>query len=85
VRVNSLHGQGVKRLAEGLRVDARAPDGVVEAFSLPGAGFNVCLQWHPEWLAHENPVSQRLFAAFGEACRAHRTRRLGTQSAGAAA
>lgn len=71
VRVNSLHGQGVKRLAEGLRTEALAPDGVVEAFSRPGAGFNLCLQWHPEWLAHENPVSQRIFEAFGQACAAH--------------
>lgn len=69
VRVNSLHGQGVKRLAPGLQPEALAPDGVVEAFSRPGAGFNLCLQWHPEWLAHENPVSQRIFEAFGQACR----------------
>lgn len=75
--VNSLHGQGVKRLAPGLRVEARAPDGVVEAFSKPGAGFNLCLQWHPEWLAASNPVSQRIFEAFGQACRAHRAARLG--------
>jgi len=75
VHVNSLHGQGVKRLAPGLRVEARAPDGVVEAFSRPGAGFNLCLQWHPEWLAHENPVSQRIFEAFGQACRSHREAR----------
>ena len=75
VRVNSLHGQGVKQLAPGLRVEARAPDGIVEAFSWPGVGFNLCLQWHPEWLAHENPVSQRIFEAFGQACRAHREAR----------
>lgn len=75
VRVNSLHGQGVKRLAEGLRTEALAPDGVVEAFSRPGAGFNLCLQWHPEWLAHENPVSQRIFEAFGQACRQRRNER----------
>ena len=75
VQVNSLHGQGVKRLAPGLQVEARAPDGVIEAFSRPGAGFNLCMQWHPEWLAHENPVSQRIFAAFGQACAAHRRQR----------
>lgn len=75
VKVNSLHGQGVKRLAEGLRLEALAPDGVVEAFSHPEAGFNLCLQWHPEWLAHENPVSQRIFEAFGQACREHRRSR----------
>lgn len=75
VRVNSLHGQGVKQLAPGLRVEARAPDGIIEAFSLPDAGFNLCMQWHPEWLAHENPVSQRIFEAFGQACRIRREQR----------
>jgi len=73
--VNSVHGQGVKRLADGLRVEATAPDGLVEAFSLPDApGFNLCLQWHPEWLAERNPVSRRLFEAFGAAVRQYRDR-----------
>ncbi len=77
VVVNSLHGQGVNRLAAGLRVEARAPDGLVESFSVAtGPGFSLAVQWHPEWLAAENPVSQRLFQAFGDACRAHLQRRL---------
>ncbi len=76
IRVNSVHGQGVNRLAEGLRVEAVAPDGLVEAFSVPGArGFNLGVQWHPEWQAATNPVSLRLFQAFGAACEAHRARR----------
>jgi putative glutamine amidotransferase len=75
--VNSLHGQGVKALAPGARVEALAPDGVVEAFSWQDArgaaapGFNLCLQWHPEWQAASNPVSQHIFKAFGDACRAY--------------
>jgi putative glutamine amidotransferase len=70
IEVNSVHGQGVNRLAEGLRVEARAPDGLVEAFSVEGAtAFNLCVQWHPEWQAASNPVSMRLLQAFGEACR----------------
>ena len=73
--VNSVHGQGVHRLAAGLRVEAVAPDGLVEAFSLPGApGFNLGVQWHPEWQAAANPVSRRLFEAFGAACEAYRDR-----------
>jgi putative glutamine amidotransferase len=73
--VNSVHGQGVKRLAPGLRVEARAPDGLVEAFSLEGAsGFNLCVQWHPEWRAAANPISVRLFEAFGQALRTYRDR-----------
>lgn len=77
IRVNSLHGQGVCRLAPGLRVEARATDGLIEAFSMPGSrGFNICVQWHPEWLAAETPVSMRLLQAFGEACRTYRSQRL---------
>jgi putative glutamine amidotransferase len=76
--VNSLHAQAVNRLADGLRVEARAPDGVVEAFNLPGApGFNLFVQWHPEWRAADNPVSMRLLGAFGRACAEYRQRRLG--------
>lgn len=71
--VNSVHGQGIKRLADGLRVEARAPDGLVEAFCQPDAsGFNLCVQWHPEWRAADNVQSRRLAEAFGDACRAYR-------------
>ena len=73
--VNSLHGQGVDRLAPGLRVEATAPDGLVEAFSLPSApGFNLGVQWHPEWQAATNPVSMQILLAFGAAARKHRDR-----------
>jgi putative glutamine amidotransferase len=76
--VNSLHGQGVNRLAAGLRVEARAADGLIEAFSLPASptspGFNLGVQWHPEWLAASNPVSTVLFKTFGVACAAFRDR-----------
>lgn len=74
--VNSLHGQAVKRLAPGLRIEARAPDGVVEAFTKPDApGFNLSVQWHPEWRAADNPVSMELLGAFGAACRAYRAKK----------
>jgi putative glutamine amidotransferase len=75
VEVNSVHGQGLHRLAPGLRIEATAPDGLVEAFSVEGAaGFNLCLQWHPEWQAADNPVSRQLFAAFGQALCNYRDR-----------
>jgi putative glutamine amidotransferase len=76
IQVNSLHGQAVNRLAAGLRVEARAPDGVIEAFSKPDApGFNLAVQWHPEWQAASNPVSMTLLRAFGAACAAHQQNR----------
>jgi len=72
IGVNSLHGQGVNLLAGGLAVEARAADGVVEAFSVTGSpGFTLALQWHPEWALADNPVSLRLFDAFGQACRSY--------------
>jgi putative glutamine amidotransferase len=73
IAVNSLHGQGINRLAARLRIEARAPDGLVEAFSMADAtGFALAVQWHPEWNAEENPVSMRLLGAFGDAVRAYR-------------
>ncbi|MFR0715536.1 gamma-glutamyl-gamma-aminobutyrate hydrolase family protein [Enterobacterales bacterium BD_CKDN230030183-1A_HGKHYDSX7] len=73
--VNSLHSQGIDRLAPGLRVEARAPDGLIEAVSMPDApGLVLGVQWHPEWRFADNPVSLRLFQAFREACIAHAAR-----------
>ena len=73
--VNSVHGQGVNRLATGLRAEARAPDGLIEAFSMFEAqAFNLCVQWHPEWQAASNVVSMRLLKAFGSACQSYRQR-----------
>lgn len=70
VRVNSLHSQGIDRLGPGLLVEARAPDGVIEAFRVPEAQrFALAVQWHPEWQVMSNPFSKALFAAFGEASR----------------
>jgi putative glutamine amidotransferase len=72
VMVNSLHSQGVQRLGAGLEVEALAPDGLVEGFRVSGApGFALAVQWHPEWQVMKNPFSRALFAAFGQAARAH--------------
>jgi putative glutamine amidotransferase len=68
IMVNSLHAQGINRLGPGLRVEAVAPDGLIEGVSLPGARFVLGVQWHPEYKVLENPVSSALFSAFGEAC-----------------
>ena len=68
VIVNSLHSQGIDRPAPGLRVEAVAPDGQIEAVSLPGARFVVGVQWHPEYKAMDNPFSSALFSAFADAC-----------------
>ena len=68
--VNSLHGQGVARLASGLTALGHAPDGLVEAFGVSGAtSFAYAVQWHPEWHCLENNLSLAMFRAFGQACR----------------
>ena len=73
--VNSLHGQGVRRLGEGLVVEAQAPDGLVEAFRHDGPAFMLAVQWHPEWKVRENAFYLATFRAFGDACRARAARR----------
>ncbi len=75
IEVNSVHWQGIDRLAQGLLVEATAHDGLVEAFTVAEApGFNLAVQWHPEWQATENPVSRSLFQAFAKACREYAKR-----------
>ena len=70
VSVNSLHTQGVAKLGAGLVVEATAPDGLIEAFSVQGsAAFSLAVQWHPEWKVAENPFYLSIFRAFGTACR----------------
>lgn len=74
-QVNSLHTQGVDQLAPGLRPEATAPDGLVEAFSVSQASsFALGVQWHPEWKVKENTFYRSIFKAFGDACRARSNR-----------
>lgn len=80
--VNSLHGQGIDRLADGLQVEAVAEDGLVEAVSLPSAAaFAVAVQWHPEWYRHNTPLCRNLLAEFGDQCRAYAQRKAGAGQA----
>ncbi len=67
--VNSLHHQGIRRLAEGLVPVGYAPDGLVEAFEMPDYPFAIGVQWHPEALAPTDPTMQRLFDALVQAAR----------------
>lgn len=64
--VNSLHHQGVDRLAPGLKAEAYAPDGQIEALSLPDAkAFLLGVQWHPEWNFVRDSLSRAIFEGFG--------------------
>lgn len=76
VMVNSLHAQGVAKLAPGVSVEAVADDGLIEAFQIDnGPAFALAVQWHPEWRVMENDFSRAIFKAFGDACRVRASRR----------
>ena len=65
--VNSLHHQGVESPGAGMRVCARAEDGLIEAIERDGTQFCVGVQWHPEKLSGSH--CHGLFGAFIAACR----------------
>lgn len=72
--VNSLHGQGIARLAEGLEPEAIAPDGLVEGVRVRDArAFAYGVQWHPEWRHAQHPFYARSLEAFARACHDRRT------------
>jgi putative glutamine amidotransferase len=65
--VNSLHGQAIDRLADGLVVEATHEDGTIEAVRWTGGpGFALGLQWHPEWHVETDPFAAAIFTEFGK-------------------
>ncbi len=66
--VNSMHHQAIRVLASGLRVCARASDGIIEAVELPGYPFLLGVQWHPEYLWETDEAARALFQRFTAAC-----------------
>lgn len=71
VTVNSLHSQGVARLASDVSIEAIADDGLVEGFRADNCrGYALAVQWHPEWQVTKNKFSMAIFRSFGDACRA---------------
>jgi len=79
-QVNSIHHQAVKDLGRDLEVEARAADGIVEAIRWRGPSYVFGMQWHPEFMAADDPlhVSQLdggpVLRDFVAAARAVRTR-----------
>ena len=61
VKVNTLHHQGVGRFADGLQVEGRTDDGLIEAARCDGAWWALGVQWHPERLEGDH---QRIFSMF---------------------
>lgn len=72
--VNSLHWQGIQRLAPSLTAEAHAKDGLIEAVRGPADHpFLFGVQWHPEWQAKNNAASIEIFRRFGAAARGSST------------
>ena len=72
VMVNSLHGQGIDRVADRFTIEAISPDGVIEAISMQGTeSFTVGVQWHAEWGVESHNLSRKLFETFGLAVLKH--------------
>lgn len=70
LRVNSVHFQGIDRLAPGLAIEARSADGVIEAVSgRIGDAQLLAVQWHPEWRADDDASSRGLLRYFGSVLR----------------
>lgn len=82
IEVNSLHDQGIDRLADRLVAEATAPDGLVEAVRVRDSAFALGVQWHPEWRVQDNPLSLALFRSFGDAARARAAARSPTAAHG---
>jgi putative glutamine amidotransferase len=80
--VNSLHNQGIARLAPRLVAEAWAPDGTIEAVRVrDAAGFALGVQWHPEYDWQQDLASRGLFELFGRAARDWTIRRHMAQAA----
>ena len=77
IMVNSVHQQGINKLAPRLVAEAIAADGTIEAVSVKDAkDFALGVQWHPEYWATSDIPSNKIFKAFGEAVHHHNDKRL---------
>ena len=64
--MNSRHHQSVAIVGRGLKISARAADGIIEGLESPGRRFAIAVQWHPEDMLQGYPEQRKLFAAFQE-------------------
>lgn len=64
IKANSMHHQAIKKPADGLQVDGRAEDGIIEAMSAKDGSRIFAVQFHPEYLSDHDAHAQRLFDHF---------------------
>jgi putative glutamine amidotransferase len=67
IMVNSAHHQAVDKVAQGVTVNAIAPDGVIEGIEFPAQKFCLGVQWHPEFLITQADIA--IYKAFIAACK----------------
>ncbi|MAT13913.1 MAG: peptidase C26 [Planctomyces sp.] len=65
---SSWHHQSVNRVGDGLKIVGAAADGVIEALECPEHHWLYAVQWHPELTSAIDPIQQRLFDRFVQAC-----------------
>lgn len=73
INVNSAHHQAARDEPAGVKINARAPDGVIEGCEATNMTFCLGVQWHPEFEITD--ADTRLFAAFIEAAREYALKR----------
>ncbi|MFC1674188.1 gamma-glutamyl-gamma-aminobutyrate hydrolase family protein, partial [Pseudomonadota bacterium] len=73
IQVNSAHHQAARNEPAGVKINARAPDGVIEGCEATNMSFCLGVQWHPEFEITD--ADTRIFAAFVEAAREYAIRR----------
>ncbi len=68
--INSAHHQALGKIADALKVTGLSPDGIAESTEWEnneGKSFLLCVQWHPERLAQqqpENPFAKNIRSEF---------------------
>lgn len=73
IQVNSAHHQAARDEPPGIKVNARAPDGIIEGIEATNMTFCLGVQWHPEFEITQTDV--RIYAAFVEAAREYASKR----------
>ena len=69
LKVNTTHHQAIRKIGEGLAINAIAPDGLIEGIESREHSFVLGLQWHPEVLAYTEVLHRKIFSSFVSACR----------------
>ncbi len=62
IKANALHHQAVKSLGDGLRVNAKDANGLIQGIEYENR-FIMGVQWHPEFMPYSLP-QRRLFKSF---------------------